>query len=175
MEERNMQMRLTPDELRAIVRSRKNLKARVHAISIVVMVAVAIGLLYDVYRADEPWIRLGVAWTLCIAIYLFGPTFARASENNSSEPCTRFLEREHEERRHHYLRIRNRLFLFVPGIAACGIGRSLMIVKGPSSSAAPSWLFLVTAIALVLLWIALGEAAKKAAGDRDEIRRSAGA
>jgi hypothetical protein len=42
MEERNMQMRLTPDELRAIVRSRKNLKARVHAISIVVMVAVAI-------------------------------------------------------------------------------------------------------------------------------------
>jgi len=50
-----------------------------------------------------------------------------------------------------------------------------MIVKGPSSSAAPSWLFLVTAIALVLLWLALGEAAKKAAGDRDEIRRSAGA
>jgi membrane protein implicated in regulation of membrane protease activity len=75
---------------------------------------------------------------------------------------------------HHYLRIRNRVFLFVPGILACWVGRALAIIKGSSASSfAPPWLFFTTAIALVFLWFAFGKAAQKAARDRDEIRRSA--
>jgi hypothetical protein len=178
---RNMQVLLTPDQLCAMARSRERLSTRVRSASLVVIAAIATGLLYDLYRVDQPWIRIGVGWTLCIVVYLFGPAFENPTFENkargvdASEPCIRFLEREHEERGRHYLRIRNRLFLFVPGILACWFGRTLTITKGsPASYSAPPWLFLMTAIALVLVWFAFGKAAQKAARDRDEIRRSAG-
>ncbi len=180
-ERRNMQVVVTPDQLCAMARSRERLSARVRAASLVVIAAIATGLLYDVYRVDQPWIRIGVAWTLCIVVYLLAPAFensayeSKARGVDASEPCIRFLEREHEERRRHYLRIRNRLFLFIPGILACWFGRTLPIINGSSvSHSAPTWLFLTTAIALVLLWFAFGKAAQKAACDRDEICRSAG-
>jgi hypothetical protein len=174
-EQRNMQVLLTPDQLCAMARSRETLSARVRSASLVVIAAIATGLLYDLYRVDQPWIRIGVAWTLCIVVYLFGPAFENKLQSDASGPCARFLEREHEERRRHYLRIRNRLFLFIPGILACWFGRTLTIIPGsPASHSAPPWLFLTTAIALVLVWFAFGKAAQKAASDRDEIRRSAG-
>jgi hypothetical protein len=171
-----MQVILTPDQLCAMARSREIFNAHVRSVSLVLIVAIAGGLLYDVYRIDQPWIRIGVAWTLCIVVYLFGSAFEnKVRRTDASEPCTRFLESEHEERRGHYLRIRNRLFLFVPGILACWLGRAPTIIKGsvPSGSA-PTWLFVTTAIALVLVWFAFGKAAEKAARDRDEIRRIAG-
>jgi hypothetical protein len=175
-EEQNMQVVLTPDQLCAMARSRERLGSRVRSASLVVIAAIATGLLYNLYSVDQPWIRIGVAWTLCIVVYLFGPALEnKARQADASEPCTRFLEREHEERRRHYLRIRSRLFLFIPGILACWVGRALTIMKGSSpSGSAPPWLFLATAIALVLVWFAFGKAAQKAARDRDEIRRSAG-
>lgn len=174
-EQRNIQAVLTPDQLCAMARSREKLSARVRLASLAVIAAIATGLLYDLYRVDQSWIRIGVAWTLCIVVYLFGPAFENKAQSDTSEPCTRFLEREHEERRRHYLRMRNRLFLFVPGILACWFGRALTITKASSASGpAPPWLFLTTAIALVLLWFAFWKAAQKAASDRDEIRRSAG-
>jgi hypothetical protein len=174
-EQRNMQVVLTPDQLCALARSRERLRVRLHSASLVLIATIATGLLYDLYRVDQPWIRIGVAWTLCVVVYLFGSTFEnKVREVNASEPCARFLEREHEERKRHYLRIRKRLFLFIPGILACWFGSALTISKGSSASgfAAP-WLFLTTAIALVLVWVAFGRAAQKADRDRDEIRGSA--
>jgi hypothetical protein len=175
-EQRKMKLVLTPDQLCAMARSRERLSGRVRSASLVVIAAIATGLLYDLYRVDQPWIRIGVAWTLCMVAYLFGPAFENKVRGvDTSEPCARFLEREHEERRRHYLRIRNRLFLFIPGILACWFGRTLTIIKGSSASySAPPWLFLAAAVDLVLVWFALGKAAQKAASDRDEIRRSAG-
>jgi hypothetical protein len=174
-EQRTMQVRLTPDQLCAMARSREKLSARVRTASLVVIAAIAAGLLYDLYRIDQPWIRVGVAWTLCVVVYLFGSAFENKAPSDAGEPCTRFLEREHEERMRHYLRIRNRLFLLIPAILACWYGRALTIIKNSSASgSAPSWLFLTAAIALVLVWLAFGKAAQKAASDRDEIRRSAG-
>ena len=172
----NRQVLLTPEQLCAMARSRERLSARVGSASLVVIGVIATGLLYDVYRVDEPWIRIGVAWTLCIVVYLFGPAFGNKVRGlDASEPCIRFLEREHEERMRHYLRVRNRLFLFIPGILACWFGRTLTIIKGSSAShSAPPWMFLTVAIALVLVWFAFGKAAQKAARDRDEIRRSGG-
>jgi hypothetical protein len=174
-EQRSMQIAFTPDQLCAMAMSREKLRAWVHSASLVVLVAIAMGLLYDLYRVDQPWIRIGVAWTLCIAVYLFGPAFeTKVRGVDTSEPCARFLEREHEERRRHYLRIRNRLFLFVPGLLACWFGRAPTVIKGSSASgSAPPWLFLTSAVALLLVWFAFGKAAQKAARDRDEIRRSA--
>jgi hypothetical protein len=175
-EQQNMQVALTPDQLCAMARSRERLRVLVRSASLVVMAAIATGLLYDVYRVDQPWIRVGVAWTLCVIVYLFGPAFEnQARPAGASEPCTFFLEREHEERRRHYLRIRNRLVLFIPGILACWFGRAPTVIKGSlASGPAPTWLFLITAIALVLVWFAFGKAAQQAVRDRDEIRRIAG-
>jgi|ERR1700723_1549159 hypothetical protein len=167
---------LTPDHVCAMARARERLSAHVRAASLVFIVAIATGLLYDLFTVDQPWIRIGVAWTLCILVYLFGPAFEnQVRQGDVSEPCIRFLEREHEERRRHYLRIRNRLFLFVPGILACWFGRAPAIIKGSSGpgSASP-WLFLTVAVSLVLVWFAFGKAGQKAARDRDEIRRSSG-
>jgi len=167
---------LTPDQLCAMARSRDRLRAHVRSASLVVIAAIAAGLLYDLYWADQPWIKIGVAWTLCVVVYLFGSAFEGAGRPaDAREACTRFLEREHEERRRHYLRIRNRLFLFVPGILACWFGRVPGVITGSAAAApAPTWLFLTTAVVLVLVWLAFGKAAQKAARDRDEIRRIAG-
>ena len=175
-EQQNMQVALTPDQVCAMARSRERLRALVRSASLVVMVAIAAGLLYDLYRVDQPWIRVGVAWTLCVIVYLFGTAFEnQARPAVASEQCTLFLEREHEERRRHYLRIRNRLFLFVPGILACWFGRAPTTIRGSfAPGSAPTWLFLTTAIALVLVWFAFGKAAQQAVRDRDEIRRIAG-
>jgi len=110
-EQQSMQVALTPDRLCALARSLERLRAHLRSASFVLIVAIATGFLYDLYRDDRPWIRLGVTWTLCMVVYLFGPAFEnRARSADASEPCARFLEREHEERRRHYLRIRNRLF-----------------------------------------------------------------
>jgi membrane protein implicated in regulation of membrane protease activity len=175
-EQRTMKVVLTPEQLCALARSRERLGSRVRSASLVVIAAIATGFLYNLYTVDQPWIRIGMAWTLCLVVYLFGPAFEnKVRQADASEPCARFLEREHEERRGHYLRIRNRLFLFVPGIVACWFGRTPTIIRGSSASGpAPPWLFLMSAIALVLVWFAFGKAAQKAARDRDEIRRSAG-
>jgi hypothetical protein len=175
-EQQNMQVELTPDHLCAMARSRERLRAHIRSVSLILIAAIATGLLYDLYRVDRPWIRIGVAWTLCIVVYLFGPALEnKVGQADTSEPCTRFLEREHEERRHHFLFIRNRLFLFIPGILACWFGRAPAIIKGSSAAGfAPPWLFVTTAVALVLVWFAFGKAAQKAARDRDEIRRIAG-
>jgi len=156
---------LSPDELCAMVRSREKLNARVAFAVKAAMVIFAGAFLYNIYRIDQPWIRLGQAWTLGVIVYLFGPMFERGQRpSGASETCARFLERQHEERRSGYLLIRRRLFLFIPGIAACWWGRPAP--KGPGN-----WLFLLTGAALVLVWLAFGKAAEKAAHDREEIRR----
>jgi hypothetical protein len=69
----SMQIALTPDELCAMARSREKLNARVIKAVVAVTVALAGALLYNVYRIDQPWIRLGQAWTLGVIVYLFGP------------------------------------------------------------------------------------------------------
>ncbi|MGA8037422.1 MAG: hypothetical protein WA823_03575 [Candidatus Acidiferrales bacterium] len=175
-ERENMEAVLTPGQLCAEARSRERLSARVRAASLVFIIAITAGLLYDVYIVDQPWIRVGVAWTLGAIVYLFGAAFDKNPRHTEmGEPCARFLESEHDERRRNYLRIRNRLFLFVPGIVACWFGRAPAIVQGSfTPGSAPAWLFLTTALALAVVWFAFGKAAQKAARDRDEIRRSAG-
>jgi len=180
----SMQFALTPDELCAMARSREKFNARVIGTVVAVAVALAAALLYNVYKIDQPWIRLGQAWTLGVIVYLFGPALERGRRRTgASESCARFLERQHEERRCGYLHIRRRLFLFIPGILASWWGGGpLAAAKArgldPSSRLfhfyAGPWLFLITAAALVLAWFAFGKAAEKAAHDREEVHRSIG-
>jgi hypothetical protein len=145
-----MQIILTPDELCTMAQSREKLNARVVRGVVVVTVALAAGLLYNVYRIDQPWLRLGQA-------------------------------RQYEERRCGYLRIRRRLFLFIPGIAASWWGGGPLAAVNawgldPSSRlfhfCAGPWPFVMTGIALLLVWFAFGKAAEKAAHECAEVRRS---
>jgi len=181
-EEAGVESALTAERLRALARGRERLNrwGRWAVVGGVLLLAAA--LLHNVYQVDQPWIRLGQAWTLGVLVYIFGPAFD-ARRRGGTEPCARFLERQHEERRQGYLRIRNRLFLFLPGLAASWWG------KGPLAAAkamrldpgsalyrfyAGPGLFLVTGTALVLVWLALGKAAETAGIERDEVRRSIG-
>jgi hypothetical protein len=165
-----------------MAQSREKIDARVVRGVAVVTVALAAALLYNVYRADQPWIRLGQAWTLGVIVYLFGPAFERGRRpTGANEPCAQFLAKQHEERQRGYLRIRSRLFLVIPGIVASWWGGGPLAAAGArridSSSLlshflAGPWPFVLTATALVLVWFALGKAAEKAARDREEVQHA---
>ena len=164
----NMHIALTPDELCAMARSREKLNAYVSRAVVAVAIAFAGAFLYNVYRIDQPWIRLGQAWTLGVIVYLFAPALEGGRRPmGASDPCARFLERQHAERRSGYLRLRRPLFLLIPGILACWWGGGHL-----AAARAPAWLFVLTGAALVLVWIAFGKAAEKAARERDEVLRT---
>jgi hypothetical protein len=164
-EEQAMQIATTPDELCTMARSREKLNARVTAAVATVTVLLAAAFLYNVYRMDQPWLRLGQAWTLAVLLYLFGPALGGGRRRMiAGEPCAAYLERQHEERRSGYLRLRRRLFLLIPGMAMSWWG----------APGAKPWLFVMTGTALALVWFAFGKAAEKAAQDREEVRRSVG-
>jgi hypothetical protein len=181
-EHKSMQIALTPEELCALAQSREKLNARVLLGVAVVTVALAAALLYNVYRIDQPWSRLGQAWMLGVIVYLFGPAFERRRRpGGASEPCAQFLARQHEERQRGYQRIRPRLFLFIPGIVASLWGGGPLTAaraRGIDSSSwyyhflAGPWPFVLTMTALVLVWFAFGKAAEKAARDREELQHA---
>jgi hypothetical protein len=181
-EQQRMHIVLTPGELCAMAQSREKLNARVGRGVVVVMVALAAGLLYNVYRVDQLWIRLGQAWTLGVIVYLFGTAFERGRRSNgASEPCAQFLVRQHEERQRGYLRIRSRVFLLIPGILASwwgGVGLAAAKARGLDPSSwlyhflAGPWPFVLDVTALVLVWFAFGKAAEKAARDREEVQHA---
>jgi RNA polymerase sigma-70 factor (ECF subfamily) len=181
-QQQSMQVALTPGELCAMAQAREKLNARVIRAVAVVTVALAAALVYNAYRIDQPWIRLGQAWTLGVIVYLFGPALQRGRPRmGAGEPCAQFLARQHEERQRGYLRLRRRLFLFVPGIAASWWGGGPVFAAkarglAPSSRLfhffAGPWPFLITGIALVLVWLAFGKAAAKAGHECKEVRRS---
>jgi hypothetical protein len=181
-EHKSMQIALTPEELCALAQSREKLNARVGRGVVVVMVALAAALLYNVYRVDQPWSRLGQAWMLGVIVYLFGPAFERGRRpSGASEPCAQFLAGQHEERQCGYLRIRHRLFLFIPGIVASlwgGAPLAAARARGIDSSSwyyhflAGPWPFVLIMTALVLVWFLFGKAAEKAARDREELQHA---
>jgi len=175
-----MLIALTPEELDAMVQSREKLNARVIRSVVVVTTALAAALLYNVYRVDQPWIRIGQAWTLGVIVYLFGPAFERGRRRTgASEPCAQFLARQHEERRCGYMRIQRRLFLFIPGVVASWWGGGPLAAARARGLDPSSWLnhflagpwpFVIIVTALVLVWVAFGKAAEKAAQDREEVQ-----
>jgi hypothetical protein len=182
-EQMTMQAALTPDRLSVMARSREKLNTVIVRCVVAVAIVLAAGLLYNVYSVDQPWIRIGQAWTLGVLVYLFVPEFERGRRRRDiNEPCANFLERQHEERRRSYLRIRRRLFLFLPGIIACWWGRSSLPVHNAGGETlswlsrleAGPWLFLITGTALVFVWLAFAKAAEKAARERDKIVRRIG-
>jgi hypothetical protein len=176
--EGTMHIAENPGDLRAIAQSRKRLQKWLAGTSVAVAVLLEAGLLYNVYAIDQPWIRLGQAWTLGVIAYLIAQGFAGHREG-ILEPCAQYLALQHEERRRGYLRLRKQILLFIPGILACAWGRLLSTISDLHAVQLPptaklqilrtNWLFVMTGIGLMLVWIAFGKAAGKAARDREQI------
>jgi hypothetical protein len=171
-----------PEELAALVRSRQSLNRFAYWTAVSVMSALAAGFLYNVWSANEPWIRFGQAWALGLLAYVLGTQLRyRAGRRGAYETCVRFLERQHEERAKGYLRIRGWLWLLIPCLVASWLGKGPLIAAkasglDPSSRlfrfCAGPWPFLLIIAALVLVWLAFGAAADKARRDAKEIQAS---
>jgi len=96
----SMQIALTPGKLCAMARSREKLDVCIRRALMAVTIVLAGAYLYNVYRIDQPWIKLGQAWTLGVIIYLFTPALeGKRRRLGASDACARFLARQHEERR----------------------------------------------------------------------------
>jgi hypothetical protein len=178
----SMHIVMTPEEPCAMAQSREKLNARLFRGVLVVTLALAAALMYNVFTLDQPWIRLGQGWTLGAIVYLFGPALERGRRRTgTSEPCAQFLARQHEERQRGYLRIRRRLFLLIPGIMASWWGGGPLTAAKARGLDPSSWLyhflagpwpFVVTMTVLALVWFAFGKAAEKAARDCEEVRHA---
>ena len=105
-EEGTVQIKTEPEEFAARLRSMERQNTFVAWSAVVVISAVSIAALHNVYAAEQPWIRLGQAWMLAVISYIFATEFRRRGMKGSDEPCARFLERRHEEQAKSYLRFR---------------------------------------------------------------------
>ncbi len=181
-EKQAVQLSVKPEQLAALVRSREKLNTFVHWAGIAVVGSLAAGFLYNVWSADQPWIRFGQAWAFGLLAYFLGTEVrCRAPRKGVHEPCVHFLGRQHEERVRGYLRLRGKLWLLIPSIVASWLGGgplSLAKARGldPSSwifqFCAGPWPFILVGVGLVSVWFAFGSAAAKARRDLAELRRS---
>ena len=73
----------TARDLSAMVQSRERMQRWLVRGLVIVAVLLGAGLLYNVYAIDQPWIRLGQAWTLGVIVYLGRPGFCRTPQRNS--------------------------------------------------------------------------------------------
>jgi hypothetical protein len=140
------------------------------------MTALAVGFLYNVAAAAQPWIRLGQAWAFGWLAYIFGTQVEfNKGRKGIDQSCFHFLELQHEERGRSYLRIRQRIWFLVPSILVSWLGGG-PLAADPSSwlfhFCAGPWPFILVGAILVCVWLAFGSAAGKAKRDLNELRRS---
>jgi hypothetical protein len=154
---------LTPDAICALARRRERHETWLHAAVALAVFGLAAALLFNVYAVEQPWIRVGQAWTIGVLSYLFLAGLERGpARRQPGEPCASFLAAEHERRGRAYRWLRQRLFLIVPGMIASWWGRP------PGSR---MWPFLAAGAGLSCVWLLLGKAADKADADCAEVRR----
>src|SRR6185312_8621657 len=85
----------TANTLAALVRSREKLNTFVYWAGIAAMGSFVAGFLYNVWSADQPWIRLGQAWAFGLLAYPLGTEVKYGTGRKGvHEPCVRFLEHQ---------------------------------------------------------------------------------
>jgi len=175
-------IKVLPEELAALVRSRESLNTFAYWTAVTVTGLLAAGFLYNVWSGNEPWIRFAQAWALGLLAYVCGTQLQyRAGKKGAQETCVHFLERQHEERARSYLRIRRQLWLLIPSFVASWLGKGPVLMAKASGLDPSSWFFrfcagpwpfLLIFAALALVWLAFGAAADKARRDVEEIQAS---
>jgi len=179
-EEANMDMTFTPDQLCAMARSRELESIWSRRILLALLTGLAGAFAHNVFSVSQLWLKLSQGWLLawtCLLVWRVrrGPRRMTAAEN-----CTNFLRREFESKRCGLLEIRRYIFLLIPPILASWwpggpVIRLRALRVDPSSRlyrlAGRPWPFVVIGFLLVLVWLAFGLEARKAAREIDELRR----
>jgi hypothetical protein len=179
-EEASMDITFTPDQLSAMARSSERESIWSRCILLMLLIGFAGAFAYNVFSANQLWVRLSQGWLLawtCLLVWRFrrGPRGMSAAAN-----CASFLRHEFEGKRMGLLEIRRYMFLLVPSILASWWGggpaiRLRALGVDPSSRlyefASGPWPFIITGVLLITVWLAFGLAAKKATRELDELRR----
>lgn len=161
-EEELKRTKFTPEELAAMLESRQRLNTVVRWGVSVTVGLLAIAALYHVWSAAQPWIKASQAWLFAVLGCFLAAALSRTPvPKHVSESAVQFLEHQHEERAKGYLKLRSRLWLILPSVAAAWLGRG----------AAP-WAFILVLVGLVFVWLLLGLAAAKGRRDIRELHRS---
>lgn len=179
-DEGSMDITFTPDQLCAMARSRERESIWSRRILLALLIGLAGAFAYNVYSVSQPWIRLSQGWMLAWTGLLIWRFRRRPPRASATENCAGFLRREFEGKRRGLLEIRRYMFLVVPPILVSWWARGpelRMRAPGVHPSvgiygfAAGPWPFIITGLLLVLVWLAFGLAARKAARELDELGR----
>ena len=179
----SMDMTFTPDQLCAMARSRERESAWGWRLFLALLLGLAGAFVYNALSVDQLWTRLSQGWMLAWACLLVWRLRHGPGRMSATESCAGFLQREYENKRSGFLAFRRYLFLLIPPIAASwwgGGGLALRLSRLKALGVAPDswlydfargpWLLLITGIALVLVWLAFGAAARKATRELEELR-----
>ena len=179
-----MDIAWTPDQLAAMAHARERESTWGWGLWLALLTGLAGASAYNAISISQPWARFSQAWMLAWACFLLWISRQRPQRASASESSVSFLQREFERKRNAFLSIRRYLFLLIPPIVASfwvGGGQAIRISRlkalgvNPSSGlyafATGPWPFIITGLLLVLIWIAFGQAAKKATRELEELRR----
>ncbi len=183
-EEDRMDITWTPNELRALARSRERENLWGRRFWLALLIALAAAFAYNMFSISQLWVRLSQAWMLAWTGFLGWKSRRGPGRMSPAESCAGFLRRSFEYKRAGFLAIRWYLFLLIPPMltgwwtnagAALRVARLKALGVDPSSRlygyATGPWPFITTMLSLVLVWFAFGLAAKKAARELEELRR----
>jgi hypothetical protein len=180
----SMEITWTPDELRALARSRERENLWGRRIGLALLIALAAAFAYNMFSISQLWVRLSQAWMLAWTGFLFWTSRHSPGRMSAAETSAGFLRRSFEGKRAGFLAIRWYLFLLIPPMltgwltntgAAIRVARLKALGVDPSSRlyhyATGPWPFITLVLSLVLAWFAFGLAAKKATRELEELRR----
>lgn len=155
---------LTPDALCALARTRERRESWLHVAVALTAFGLAASLLFHVYVVEQPWVRVGEAWTIGVISYLFLASLERGgpARMQAGEPCAQFLATTHARRAAGYRWLRQRLLLVVPGLLLSWYGRT---------PGARTWPFVAAGASLAGALLLLDKAARKADRDCLSVRR----
>jgi hypothetical protein len=180
----SMEITWTPDELRALARSRERENLWGRRIGLTLLIALAAAFAYNMFSISQLWVRLSQAWMLAWTGFLFWTSRHSPGRMIAAETSAGFLRRSFEGKRAGFLAIRWYLFLLIPPMligwltnsgAAIRVARLKALGVEPFSRvyhyATGPWPFITLVLSLVLAWFAFGLAAKKATRELEELHR----
>jgi hypothetical protein len=183
-DEADMEITFTPDQLFAMARSRERESKWSRYLLLTMLAGLAGAFAFNAISVSQFWVRVSQGWMFvwtCLLLWRFrrGPRPMSASEG-----CTSFLRREFESKRSGLLEFRWYLFLVIPPMLVSwwtGAGRAIRLERLQAAGVDPSsrfyefangpWPVILTGVGLVVVWLALGLAAKKATRELEELKR----
>ncbi len=179
-----MEPAFTADQLFAMTRARERETRQSRLILLTLLIVLAAAFAYNTLTVGQLWARLSQGWMCAWACLLLWRFRRTPRSRSATESCATFLQREFENKRTGLLEIRRYMFLLIPPIAIswwAGGGRAIRLQRLAQMRIDPSSRLydfangpgpvILTAILLVIVWLAFGLAANTAAREIEELRR----